>query len=518
MNLLGGIELKSHWLDDSLILTWALARVMDERELELPRASMRAAALFDPATIKRLLATHEPAERGRLFASLPPDAFLPLIDDLVAAWPEAEPEEVSELAGALVQAAPEKALACFGDSLKLGARTTRLERLFGIGVGLSQVAPQGAKLVGPFINAVQTARLEMQLETTAVLAVLHNRPDARHFMTRWSADTPDEVLADVYELLSKDGMFDLVQSYTEDPDHVTPLVDSALAFRPDTPFDALSRALSGKHGELPVGARVGAARALPYFERETAPSLYLAGVLDSWLQRELDASTLTAKQVLDRLAQDLPRLLHRGALARRLLELPRPEVIAAFEDRRNTKHGNYAGQHLAWAAGQLADPQLIPFLIGLWDDRMLYATGEEAMDSLARIGEPAVPALVARTGADDAACAPAAGALAMIDGPAAEDALDALLARDGSRTPDWTEWLPRRPSKRLLDRLAPERDTMPYDEAAVLIQLSMLHTGPVATEEDPTPRGAPVRAEQTGRNDPCPCGSGKKYKKCCLNA
>ncbi|HGZ0736297.1 TPA: SEC-C metal-binding domain-containing protein, partial [Escherichia coli] len=20
---------------------------------------------------------------------------------------------------------------------------------------------------------------------------------------------------------------------------------------------------------------------------------------------------------------------------------------------------------------------------------------------------------------------------------------------------------------------------------------------------------------QTGRNDPCPCGSGKKYKKCC---
>ncbi|MGH9890873.1 MAG: PBPRA1643 family SWIM/SEC-C metal-binding motif protein [bacterium] len=26
----------------------------------------------------------------------------------------------------------------------------------------------------------------------------------------------------------------------------------------------------------------------------------------------------------------------------------------------------------------------------------------------------------------------------------------------------------------------------------------------------------PVRAEPTaGRNDPCPCGSGKKFKKCC---
>ncbi len=23
-------------------------------------------------------------------------------------------------------------------------------------------------------------------------------------------------------------------------------------------------------------------------------------------------------------------------------------------------------------------------------------------------------------------------------------------------------------------------------------------------------------AEKTGRNDPCPCGSGKKYKQCCL--
>ena len=25
----------------------------------------------------------------------------------------------------------------------------------------------------------------------------------------------------------------------------------------------------------------------------------------------------------------------------------------------------------------------------------------------------------------------------------------------------------------------------------------------------------PVQAAKVGRNDPCPCGSGKKYKKCC---
>jgi uncharacterized protein YecA (UPF0149 family) len=26
-----------------------------------------------------------------------------------------------------------------------------------------------------------------------------------------------------------------------------------------------------------------------------------------------------------------------------------------------------------------------------------------------------------------------------------------------------------------------------------------------------------VNDNKVGRNDPCPCGSGKKYKKCCLN-
>ncbi len=52
----------------------------------------------------------------------------------------------------------------------------------------------------------------------------------------------------------------------------------------------------------------------------------------------------------------------------------------------------------------------------------------------------------------------------------------------------------------------------------------------VPTENDDTPQEAeerqapsftpravkvPIRSTKTGRNDPCPCGSGKKYKKCC---
>jgi preprotein translocase subunit SecA len=35
--------------------------------------------------------------------------------------------------------------------------------------------------------------------------------------------------------------------------------------------------------------------------------------------------------------------------------------------------------------------------------------------------------------------------------------------------------------------------------------------GPVSRVEPRTASG-----EKIGRNDPCPCGSGKKYKKCCL--
>ncbi len=41
----------------------------------------------------------------------------------------------------------------------------------------------------------------------------------------------------------------------------------------------------------------------------------------------------------------------------------------------------------------------------------------------------------------------------------------------------------------------------------------------VVSPDDPPLPDTPVeqahRDPSTGRNDPCPCGSGKKYKKCC---
>jgi hypothetical protein len=38
------------------------------------------------------------------------------------------------------------------------------------------------------------------------------------------------------------------------------------------------------------------------------------------------------------------------------------------------------------------------------------------------------------------------------------------------------------------------------------------------TDDYGAPREPLTRAAPVGRNDPCPCGSGKKYKKCCMRA
>lgn len=34
-------------------------------------------------------------------------------------------------------------------------------------------------------------------------------------------------------------------------------------------------------------------------------------------------------------------------------------------------------------------------------------------------------------------------------------------------------------------------------------------------ESEINPKSPPVEVKRVGRNEPCPCGSGKKYKKCC---
>jgi len=46
-----------------------------------------------------------------------------------------------------------------------------------------------------------------------------------------------------------------------------------------------------------------------------------------------------------------------------------------------------------------------------------------------------------------------------------------------------------------------------------------IHAYWLAKRQGDKPSASPIRREspRVGRNDPCPCGSGKKYKKCCLH-
>lgn len=67
-----------------------------------------------------------------------------------------------------------------------------------------------------------------------------------------------------------------------------------------------------------------------------------------------------------------------------------------------------------------------------------------------------------------------------------------------------------------LSRLAPDEIQLvmfAIDERLRLHGLDPVFESESDVEDEPEP--APVAAAKPGRNDPCPCGSGKKFKKCC---
>jgi SEC-C motif/PBS lyase HEAT-like repeat len=63
----------------------------------------------------------------------------------------------------------------------------------------------------------------------------------------------------------------------------------------------------------------------------------------------------------------------------------------------------------------------------------------------------------------------------------------------------------------------PQRDRLASLLEGAVAQMD-LESSPVRGARSLTPELRPARAaRKVGRNDPCPCGSGKKYKKCCLD-
>ena len=68
-----------------------------------------------------------------------------------------------------------------------------------------------------------------------------------------------------------------------------------------------------------------------------------------------------------------------------------------------------------------------------------------------------------------------------------------------------------------IDREIAEEEKENVEEASVVIKREQM-ANPTSTSggsENSTSSGTVRKSKKVGRNDPCPCGSGKKYKKCC---
>ena len=69
------------------------------------------------------------------------------------------------------------------------------------------------------------------------------------------------------------------------------------------------------------------------------------------------------------------------------------------------------------------------------------------------------------------------------------------------------------------DKFGERRTRLQKDKKRGERERSMMTSDEIDAEQellDNTPPVEPIKAEEKpGRNDPCPCGSGKKYKKCC---
>ncbi len=83
----------------------------------------------------------------------------------------------------------------------------------------------------------------------------------------------------------------------------------------------------------------------------------------------------------------------------------------------------------------------------------------------------------------------------------------------GQAFPELAEW-----HKEIEEKLRP-KPRFPQPRPAPLPGKAPLSTAPPPPEKPPgRPRTPPVTVERkVGRNDPCPCGSGKKFKNCCRN-
>ena len=75
--------------------------------------------------------------------------------------------------------------------------------------------------------------------------------------------------------------------------------------------------------------------------------------------------------------------------------------------------------------------------------------------------------------------------------------------------------LERCPETGITDALEELQSWAAFSEEPTEQKIPSPHFSLIGEEDDLVPEAIPSRGERTGRNEPCICGSGKKYKKCC---
>ncbi len=87
----------------------------------------------------------------------------------------------------------------------------------------------------------------------------------------------------------------------------------------------------------------------------------------------------------------------------------------------------------------------------------------------------------------------------------------------GERFPEYDEWKTAEKTEKEEHR---KRVEELEDDPAALMQFALekLKDDSIASRQpEPNPPATLQNTQRVGRNAPCPCGSGKKFKKCCLN-
>ena len=222
-----------------------------------------------------------------------------------------------------------------------------------------------------------------------------------------------------------------------------------------------------------------------------------------------------------------------------------PELIkmSADEDLNQADSDSdevWAPVHAWRALGQLRAVEAIPTLVELIarvDEHDDWA-GEEIPRVLAMIGEPAIEGLkrfLRDKEKSSNARAVVTEALTKVgtENPETRDACVALLETELARFDENDSYLNGFLVAALLDLEAVEAlATMEVAHQRDCVDLTIcgdfedveIALGVRKERSTPKPQlwhfGPPVQqatAKKVGRNEPCPCGSGKKYKKCCLN-